>query len=56
VVCAAAPVFDSTSLLAASIAVSAPASRVDPERLEGELATKVMAAATALSRRLGAPL
>jgi len=56
VVCAAAPVFDSTSLLAASIAVSAPASRVDPERLEGELAAKVMAAAIALSRRLGAPL
>lgn len=56
VVCAAAPVFDSSSLLAAAIAVSAPASRIDPARLEGELASKVMAAATTLSRRLGAPL
>lgn len=56
VVCAAAPVFDSTSLLAAAIAISAPASRVDAERLEGELASKVITAATALSRRLGAPI
>jgi DNA-binding IclR family transcriptional regulator len=56
VVCAAAPVFDSTPLLVAAIAVSAPASRVDAETLEGDLAAKVTTAAMALSRRLGAPL
>lgn len=56
VVCAAAPVFDATSMPVASIAVSAPASRVDRARLEAEHAPRVVTAANQLSRRLGAPL
>jgi len=56
VVCAAAPVFDATSTLVAAIAVSAPSIRVDPERLEGEIAPRVVAAANRLSRELGAPI
>jgi DNA-binding IclR family transcriptional regulator len=56
VVCAAAPVFDATSLLTASVAASAPASRVDGERLECEIVPRVVAAAAQLSRRLGAPV
>lgn len=56
VVCAAAPVFDATAMLTASIALSAPATRVDRERLEGELAPRVVAAANRLSEQLGAPI
>jgi len=56
VVCAAAPVFDATSLLVASLAISAPASRVDREQLECQLAPRIAAAAAQLSRRLGAPI
>jgi DNA-binding IclR family transcriptional regulator len=54
VVCAAAPVYDATSMLVAAVAVSAPASRVDREKLEGDLAPRVANAASLLSRRLGA--
>jgi DNA-binding IclR family transcriptional regulator len=56
VVCVAAPVYDATSTLAAAIAISAPASRVDRAKLEGDLRLRVTAAATSVSRRLGAPL
>jgi DNA-binding IclR family transcriptional regulator len=56
VVCAAAPVFDATSLLAAAIAVSAPASRTDQAQIERELVPHVTAAAVRLSRQLGAPV
>lgn len=56
VVSAAAPVFDATSMLVASIAISAPASRVSRALLEGEYAPRVVGAANLLSRRLGAPL
>jgi DNA-binding IclR family transcriptional regulator len=56
VVCAAAPVFDATSQIAASIAVSAPSLRADQAHLERELVPQVVAAATRLSQQLGAPL
>jgi DNA-binding IclR family transcriptional regulator len=56
VVCAAAPVFDATSMPVASIALSAPAARVDRARLEAEYAPRVVSAANQLSHRLGAPL
>lgn len=56
VVSVAAPVFDANSMLAASIALSAPASRVSRPTLESECAPRVVAAANQLSRRLGAPL
>lgn len=56
VVCAAAPVFDASSMLVASIAVSAPASRADRERLERDLVPRVTAEASRLSKQLGAPL
>jgi IclR family transcriptional regulator, KDG regulon repressor len=56
VVCAAAPVFDATSLLAGALAVSAPAARVDQAQVERELVPHVVAAATRLSQQLGAPL
>ena len=56
VVCVAAPVFDATSLLAAAIAISAPAMRSDRDHLERELAPRVVAAANRLSQQLGAPL
>jgi DNA-binding IclR family transcriptional regulator len=56
VVCVAAPVYDATSMLAAALAVSAPASRADRDRLEKELRPRVTQAATQVSRRLGAPI
>ena len=56
VVCAAAPVFDASSSLAGALAVSAPAMRVDRDRLESEIVPRVTAAANGLSQQLGAPL
>ena len=56
VVCAAAPIFDATSLIAGAIAVSAPSMRADQAHIERELVPQVVAAATRLSQQLGAPI
>jgi DNA-binding IclR family transcriptional regulator len=50
--CIAAPVFDHTGSVAASISIAGPSARVTPSR-EAELALRVMAAAAEISRQLG---
>ncbi len=54
IACAAAPVLDASGRTVAALSVSAPASRLDRNALEGRIATTVTAAAAALSRQLGA--
>lgn len=50
---AAAPVRDYQKRVVGAIGVVGPVSRVGPERLQGELVSRVKAAAQAVSRRLG---
>ncbi|MGH0028293.1 MAG: IclR family transcriptional regulator [Myxococcota bacterium] len=52
-VCAAAPVYDSTGRVAAALSLSAPASRLGEEQLIREVLPQVMASAERLSRELG---
>jgi DNA-binding IclR family transcriptional regulator len=51
--CAAAPVFDESGSVIAALSVSGPECRMDPDRLHGEIAPRVTAAADRLSRDLG---
>jgi DNA-binding IclR family transcriptional regulator len=52
--CAAAPVYDASSRLAAALSVSGPSFRLDPERLAVVIVPHVMRTAEQLSRLLGA--
>ena len=54
VACAAAPVLDASGRTIAALSVSGPTSRLDRDALEGRIAPAVVAAASALSRQLGA--
>ncbi len=51
--CAAAPVFDVEGQVVAALSVSGPAFRLGEDRLLGEVAPLVVAAAERLSRDLG---
>ncbi len=51
--CAAAPVSDASGRVIAGLSLSGPAMRMNEERLHGEVATAVTAAADRLSRELG---
>ena len=51
--CAAAPVFDESGGVVAALSVSGPECRMDADRLHGEIAPRVTAAADRLSRDLG---
>lgn len=53
--CAAAPVFDATGGLVAAVSVSAPAFRVEGDRLERTTVPALVGAAEELSQALGAP-
>ncbi|MEN8181962.1 MAG: IclR family transcriptional regulator C-terminal domain-containing protein, partial [Myxococcota bacterium] len=53
--CAAAPVHDQRGRVVAALSVSAPAFRVDADRLEQEIVPMVIRAAEGLSRSLGYP-
>jgi DNA-binding IclR family transcriptional regulator len=52
--CVAAPIFDRTGTVVASISLSGPASRINDETLPG-IATEVHRTAAQISTRLGAP-
>lgn len=56
VACAGAPVIDASGRTVAALSVSGPAFRLDRDALEGRVAPAVVAAASALSRQLGAGL
>jgi DNA-binding IclR family transcriptional regulator len=56
VVCAAAPVLDVTGRTVAALSLSGPAVRLDRDVLEGRMVPAVLAAATSLSRQLGAAI
>ena len=54
--CAAAPVYDTSGRVVAALSASVPTFRLDRDALEAEVAPLLVAEATALSRRLGAPV
>jgi len=56
VACAAAPVLDATGRTVGALSVSGPAFRLDRDALEARIAPAVVAAASALSRQLGAAI
>jgi IclR family KDG regulon transcriptional repressor len=53
VACTAAPVYDADGRLVAALSISGPSFRMTPDAIENALAPRVVAEATALSRRLG---
>ena len=54
--CVAAPVRDATSAVIAALSISGPSLRLSEAALHGEAAAAVVAAASQLSRELGAPV
>jgi len=54
--CVAAPVRDATSAVIAAVSISGPSFRLSEASLHGEAAAAVVAAASRLSRELGAPV
>lgn len=54
--CVAAPVRDASARVVAALSLSGPSSRLDSERLHGEVARGVAAAANRLSNGLGSPV